>query len=75
MRESLNPDSAKFARTHCCKDAQMLILTRQVGTAIVIGQQIVVKVVHIDGDKVRLGIEAPKELQVQKETVSEKVKR
>jgi carbon storage regulator len=42
----------------------MLILTRSAGTAIMIGDHIVLKVIQVNGDKVRLGIEAPKELSV-----------
>jgi len=50
----------------------VLILTRSIGTAIIIGNHIVVKVIKIDGDKVRLGIEAPKEMSVHREVVSDK---
>lgn len=42
----------------------MLVLTRSAGNAIIIGDQIVVKVLQVKGDKVRLGIQAPKELTV-----------
>lgn len=37
----------------------MLVLSRKLNEAIVIGGKIVVKVVEIRGDRVRLGIEAP----------------
>ncbi len=42
----------------------MLILTRKTGQSIIIGEQIVVRVISIDGKAVRLGIEAPGELPV-----------
>lgn len=42
----------------------MLVLTRKTGQSIVIGDQIVVRVISIDGNTVRLGIEAPRELPV-----------
>lgn len=42
----------------------MLILTRKPGQSIVIGDQILVRVISIDGKAVRLGIEAPGELPV-----------
>lgn len=42
----------------------MLVLTRKTGQSITIGDQIVVRVISIDGTAVRLGIEAPRELPV-----------
>ena len=38
----------------------MLVLSRQRDESIIIGDNIVITVVDIRGDKVRLGIEAPK---------------
>ena len=45
----------------------MLILTRKLDEAILIGDDIRITVVEIQGDKVRLGIEAPRELSVLRE--------
>jgi len=42
----------------------MLVLTRKVGEEIVIGDDIRVKVVAVQGDRVRLGIEAPRSVAV-----------
>ena len=42
----------------------MLLLTRKPGDAIVIDGRIVVKVVDIQGGRVQLGIEAPKEVKI-----------
>lgn len=42
----------------------MLVLTRKVNEQIRIGNDIVITVVRLAGDKVRLGIEAPKEVPV-----------
>ena len=42
----------------------MLVLSRQRDESIIIGDNIVVTIVDIRGDKVRLGIEAPKEIAV-----------
>ena len=42
----------------------MLVLTRKMNEAIVIGENIVVTVIDIRGDKIRLGIEAPKHVSV-----------
>lgn len=43
----------------------MLVLTRSVGTAVFIGDHIVLKVIEISGDKVCVGIEAPQEIKVE----------
>ncbi|MEQ2527514.1 carbon storage regulator CsrA [Bacillaceae bacterium CLA-AA-H227] len=42
----------------------MLVLTRKKGESVVIGDQIVVEIVEIDGDQIRLGITAPKNIQI-----------
>ncbi len=41
-----------------------LVLSRNVGEVIVIGDDIEIKIVGIDGDRVRLGVKAPKEVPV-----------
>ena len=52
----------------------MLVLTRKKNESIIIRDDIVVLVVDIRGDKVRLGIEAPKEVTVHRREVYEKIK-
>ena len=42
----------------------MLVLTRRPGQAIVIGEGIELVVVRVEGDRVVLGIEAPREVRV-----------
>lgn len=42
----------------------MLVLSRKLGEKILIGNDIVVTVVQISGSKIRLGIEAPKDVPV-----------
>ena len=53
----------------------MLALTRKRGERIVIGGNIVVEVVEIRGDKVKLGIEAPREIAVDREEVAAAIAR
>jgi carbon storage regulator len=45
---------------------RMLVLSRSIGASIIIGQHIVVKIIQINGDKVRLGIEAPRETPIRR---------
>ncbi len=47
----------------------MLVLSRKQDEKIIIGDSITVMVVAIQGDKVRLGIEAPKHVTVHREEV------
>ncbi len=47
----------------------MLVLTRKVGQQIRIGEGIVVTVVRIQGDKVRIGIDAPADVCIHREEV------
>lgn len=42
----------------------MLVLSRKIGEVIRIGEGIEVKVLEIKGERVKIGIEAPKELRV-----------
>lgn len=53
----------------------MLVLSRQIDGVLMIGDDIEVTVVDIRGDKVRLGITAPKEIAVHRKEVYEAIKR
>ncbi len=48
----------------------MLVLGRRKGEKIVIGEGIVVTVVTIQGERVRLGIEAPPEVSIRREEIA-----
>jgi carbon storage regulator len=53
----------------------MLVLSRKKNESIVIDDNITIVVVEIRGDKVRLGIEAPKEVPVHRREVYDAIKR
>ncbi len=53
----------------------MLVLSRQRDESIMIGDNIVVTIVDIRGDKVRLGINAPSEIPVHRQEVYEAIQR
>ena len=53
----------------------MLVLKRHLGETIVIGNVIRITVVEIRGDRVRLGIDAPKDVAVHREEVWDAIQR
>jgi carbon storage regulator len=50
----------------------MLVLTRRVGETIVIDDEIRVTVISVRGERVRLGLTAPKLVQVDREEIHER---
>jgi carbon storage regulator CsrA len=52
----------------------MLILSRRVGESVLIGEDISITVLRVKGNQVRLGVNAPKSVAVQREEVSECIK-
>jgi carbon storage regulator len=57
------------------KEWFMLVLSRKKDESIVINNDITIVVVEIRGDKVRLGVEAPKEVPVHRREVFEAIAR
>lgn len=53
----------------------MLVLSRQRDESIIIGDNVVITVVDVRGDKVRLGIDAPVEIPVHRREVYEAIQR
>ena len=52
----------------------MLVLTRRPGESIVVGENIVITVIEIKGGQVRIGIDAPRNVDVYREEIYEQVK-
>ena len=52
----------------------MLILTRRVGETLNIGDDVQVTVLAIKGNQVRIGVNAPKEIPVDREEIYEHIK-
>jgi len=53
----------------------MLVLSRQRDESIIIGDNIIVTIVDVRGEKVRLGIDAPTEIPVHRREVHEAIQR
>ena len=53
----------------------MLVLSRKKNESIIINNDVTIVVVEIRGDKVRLGIEAPKDVPVHRREVYDAIKR
>ena len=53
----------------------MLVLSRHRDESIMIGDDVVITIVDIRGDKVRLGIDAPQDIPVHRQEVYEAIKR
>jgi carbon storage regulator len=51
----------------------MLILTRRVGETLVIGDNVTVTIVGVFGNQVRVGVTAPREVEVHRQEVFERI--
>ena len=53
---------------------EMLVLTRKLGESITIGDSVRLIIVDIDGSQVKIGIDAPRSVEVYREELYEKIK-
>jgi carbon storage regulator len=51
----------------------MLVLSRRLGESLVIGDDIVISVLEVKGDVVRIGVDAPRSVQVRRKELLEEV--
>ena len=47
----------------------MLILTRRVGEKLIIGEDVTVSILSVKGHQIRVGIEAPRDVQIHREEI------
>lgn len=51
----------------------MLVLTRQIGQSVMIGETITVTLLGIAGNQVRIGVAAPKDVAVHRQEIYERI--
>jgi len=64
-----------YSKTSRQKELKMLVLSRRKDESIIIGDDVEVTIVDVRGDKVRLGITAPKNIPVHRREVYEAIQR
>lgn len=52
----------------------MLILTRRVGESLIIGDDVVVNVLGVNGNQVRIGVDAPRTTSVHRSEIYDRIK-
>jgi carbon storage regulator len=75
VRGSSRGKRQKEALATIIEGMAMLVLSRKKNESIVINNDITIVVVEIRGDKVRLGVEAPKEVPVHRREVYDAIRR
>lgn len=52
----------------------MLILSRKLTEKVIIGDEVIISVLGVNGNQIRLGIEAPREVPVHREEVYDRIR-
>jgi carbon storage regulator len=52
----------------------MLVLTRRTGESLMIGDEIEISIIEVQGDKARIGITAPKEIRILRKELLDEVR-
>lgn len=52
----------------------MLVLTRRVGESVIVNDSIKIMLVEIRGDRVRIGVDAPQDVKVDREEIHKQLK-
>jgi carbon storage regulator len=52
---------------------EMLILTRRVGESLMVGDSVTVTVLGVKGNQVRIGVQAPHDVEVHREEIYERI--
>ena len=53
----------------------MLILTRRIGETLMVGDDVTVTVLGVKGNQVRVGVNAPKEIAVNREEIHQRIQK
>ena len=53
----------------------MLVLTRKVGESLIIGDNIKITICAVNNSQIRVGIQAPKDIEIHREEIYEKIKK
>jgi carbon storage regulator len=75
MFKHYNVDSGAMDATRARRQWNMLILTRRPTETLVIGDNVTITVLAIKGGRVRIGVNAPREIIVNREEILEKTRR
>ena len=71
--KKINNEQVVYSVCHQGRGCIVLILTRRVGEKIVIGENVTVTVLSVKGNQVRTGIDAPRDVTVNREEIYQRI--